>query len=78
MAVPPRLSIAIALLSDHHVRRLYHGKRVATNFEGEIVDRLIRNRRSDDQHAADVDPDMCCRLACRDRDNLALELITSA
>jgi hypothetical protein len=38
MAVLPRLSIAIALLIDHHVGRLYHGKRVATNFEGEIVD----------------------------------------
>src|SRR6516162_4090498 len=67
-----------ASLSDHHIRCLDHRKRFVTHFEGEIVDRLVGDRRSDNDPTTDVDANMRRRLTFGDGDDLALELIAGA
>src|SRR5271165_3572107 len=76
----PRLSRRdpVASLADHDVRRLDHRKRIVANGKGEIVDRLVGDRRSDDYPTADIDTHMGRRLTLSDADDLAFELIAGA
>src|SRR5271165_302660 len=68
----------VASLTDHHVRRLDDRQCIVADFEGEIVHRLVGDRRSDDDPAADIDANMRRRLTFGHRDDLALELIAGA
>src|SRR5262249_22202965 len=70
--------VRAASLADHDVRCLDNRKHIVAGSEGEIVDRLVGDRRGDDDAAADVDTDMRCRLTFGDRDDLAFELVAGA
>ena len=66
------------LLGDHHVRGLDHRDRFAAGGKGEFVNRLVCDRRGDQDAVAYVDPYMRGRLAFAHVDDLALDLVAGA
>ena len=55
----------VASLGNHHVRCLDDRNSIIADLEGEIVHRLIGDRRGDDHPTGDVDADMGCGSASK-------------